>query len=85
MHQLLFGVGLVIVTLSPMAVLYGISISSPPLAIQAFFSFCLGVAFILIRNLVAESEEIKINLHRAMNDIYFLTKEIERLKRQLTP
>lgn len=80
MHQLLFGVGLIIVTWSPIVAIYGLFTSSPALTIQAFLSFCLGVAYILIRNLVDDLRGVRSNLYRAMNDISTLKREVEALQ-----
>lgn len=85
MHQLLFGVGLVLVTLGPIAAVYGLSIGSPALTVQALSSFCLGVAYILIRNLVTQLAETRANLYQTMSDIYYLKQQTQELKEKITP
>ncbi len=49
--------------------------------LQAFFSLCTGSAFILIRNLVRDSEEKDEYLRQLSSDIFDLQNELNKMKK----
>ena len=80
--QIISGVGWFLAVISPFVGIYALSQGNEIGVLSAFFSFCTGCAFVLLRRLVVRLEEQEQGLDSLRSEMRRFQREFDELKNQ---